>query len=377
MSDYTIWPATANRWAVCAGSIQAEARYPDIRTDASDEGDIAHELAKLWIPLIARGASGEIPDDPRFTPEIIDGVSEYVAAVQDAMREIGCFTPQVEEFIAIPRIHQCNGGRLDCSLWSPGSGVLWIFDFKFGHRVVEHIGDFQLVEYAIGKLDQLSAGNGMMDEVVTVKMTIAQPRAYHPEGPVRTWTVRGSDLRSYANTLRFQAEQSQDPNPPTVAGPHCLNCRAARDCRTLQMAAAGVVDRIERLELNNLSPDHRGYELSYLDRATDILKARKDALEAEALAQAQMGTPTPGWGIGTGRGSKIWTASVDEVAAMGDLLEIDLRKPMEVITPTQAINVKKVDADVINAYSKTTPGKARLIRSNETISARLFSANTK
>lgn len=374
MGDFTIWPVRANRWAHCPGSIQAEARYQDLESETADDGKIAHELAAPWIDDLAHNRSLVVPDDPRYNSEIIDGVTVYVNHVHDVMRKIGCFTPEIERFVKIPRIHEKNGGRIDCSLWSPAKGVLWIFDFKFGRRVVEHIDNYQLAQYGIGKLDEITDGNGLLDQMITVKMTIVQPRAFHPEGIIRTWTVQGSDLRGHANLLRYQAGKSQEINPPTKAGPHCYRCKAARDCLTLQQAAADVADCVQTLQLHNLSPADRGYELGYLDRAADILNARKDALESEVLTQAQNGNPTPGWGTDTGRGSKVWVKPKDEVVALGDLMGVDLRKPMDVITPTQAINEKKVDADVINTYSKTTPGKLRLVRCNETIAGRMFGA---
>lgn len=375
MGDYTIWPARAFRWVPCPGSIPAEAAYPDEPSETADEGKIAHKLAEPWITDLAHNRSLVIPDDPQYTPEIIEGAILYVNAVQAAMRELGCFVPEVEKPVAIPNIHPKNGGRPDCKLWSPGRMTLWLFDFKFGHRVVEHVDNWQNANCAIGALDEILADSkapGLADQMITVKMTIVQPRAFHPEGNVRTWTVKGSDLRAHRNILHGAAVQSQKENPPTKAGPHCYKCKAAKDCLTLQQAAADIVDRVQTLQLHNLSPADRGFELDYLEKAADLVKARKDALETEALAQGMNGDTTPGWGVGFGRGSKVWTKPVKEVIALGDLMGADLRKPEDVVTPTQAINDKKVDAAVINAYSETKPGKARLVRCNETIAGRMF-----
>jgi len=375
MSTFTLWPSKAFRWQPCPGSVQAEAYYPDVPSDTADEGIITHELVAPWIDELARAGSPVIPDDPRYTSEIIEGAILYSSAVRDAMIKLGCFTPKVEQVVPIPRVHPLNGGRLDCSLWSPGNLTLWIFDLKMGRRVVEHVGNWQNIDYAIGELDQITGNNGLAEEQITVSMTIVQPRAYHVEGTVRTWTVKGSDLRGYANQLALSAEQSQQPEPPTKAGPHCYKCKAAKDCLTLQQAAAEVVDRVQTLQLHALNPANRGVELDYLTNASELIKSRLDALEVEALAQAQKGTATPGYGIGYGRGSKVWTKPVKEVIELGDLLGVNLRKAEDCVTPTQAINEKKVDEAVINAYSEKQKGKARLVRVSETVAARIFGNN--
>ena len=58
----------------------------------------------------------------------------------------------------------------------------------------------------------------------------------------------------------------------------------------------------------------------------------------------------PGWVVEQGIGREKWGKPIAEVIALGDMLEFDLRKPVDAITPNQAKKLG-VDESVITAYS--------------------------
>ena len=67
------------------------------------------------------------------------------------------------------------------------------------------------------------------------------------------------------------------------------------------------------------------------------------------------GERVPGWMTQPKQGREAWAVPIEEVHALGDMLQIDLRK-QSAVTPKQAVKLG-IDKDVIKAYiSKTTTG---------------------
>ena len=378
-------PSAAHRWVNCHGSVQAEQQYPDIESDAAREGTACHEIAAAMVEA-ARTAGSLIWDHfegqsatngVMFNQEMFEAAELYADDIRQVMTKTGIFTGEllrIEQPVTIPRVHDLNWGTPDCVIWDFKNGVLYIWDFKYGYGVVEVEENWQLIEYALGCLDEVTGNNGLEDQHIKINMRIVQPRAYHPDGVCRSWEVQASDLRGHANQLAVAANASQLPDPTCQAGTWCDHCTAAVGCSTLQKAAGHIMERVEVLQLHDLSPEQSAVELRYLERAHVLLKERLDALEAQALQQVKDGTVIPGYGIGYGRGSVKWNKPDSEVIALGDLMGVDLRKAEKPVTPSQALKLN-VDGAVINSYSEKRQGLARLVTNDKTIAARVFSNN--
>lgn len=378
MAHALLQPSSAHRWVHCFGSVQAEGLYPQPPTDAAEEGTAAHWVAssmlesykanpiKTPICFIDKPA----PNGVIVTDEMIEGIGLYVKDVLKVVNDNGLLQSMIiEQPVPINRVHPDNWGTPDLRIYDKDALRLHVWDFKFGRRVVEHWENWQLIDYGIGGLDEI--GNGIDDQHITVELHIVQPRAFHVDGPVRSWSMIGSDLRGYANKLSAAAEKATDINPLCRAGEWCRDCNASRACSALQIESAGIVDRVEALNLHDLSPEDTAVELRYLRRADVLLGERLKGLETQTMEQHANGTPTPGFGIGYGQGSIKWDKPNNEVIELGDLLGIDLRKPEAPITPTQAKKLK-VDEAVIKSYSKKHQGSARLVTDDKTIAGRIF-----
>lgn len=375
-------PSAAHRWVNCPGSVKAAEQYPSTDSDASREGTAAHELAAELVARYARAVpakwadwEGKVADNGvPLTEEMFEAALIYAEDVQATMREAKVFGGdglRIEQPVTIPRVHDLNFGTPDCSIWDASTGRLTVWDFKYGRKAVEARKNWQMIEYAIGLLDEITGSNALMAEGITVDMRIIQPRAYHPNGLCRGWKVNGADLRGYCNQLKLAADLSQQEEPPAKAGEWCKYCPGGAACLTLQQETAGIADRVETLQLIDLSPQDTATELRYLQRAQDLVKERLTALEAQALEQIRSGTDVPGYAIGHGRGSTVWGKSDAEVIALGDLMGVQLRKPEEAITPKQALKLN-VDQAVINSYSKKRQGAAKLVPTTDTIASRVF-----
>lgn len=383
MSDHAVLPpSSAHRWVRCPGSVSVMQLYPEQENEHTAEGTAAHWVAEQVLTsylsntdvLVASDFNGSVaPNGVVITEEMVEGAQVYITDVLKIANEYGCLSSlQIEQPVKIDRVHSLNWGTPDLRVFIPERARLIVDDFKFGRKVVEVRENWQLIDYAIGALDEIVGGNGLGDQQITVELRVCQPRAFHPDGPCRSVEMNGADLRNYANQLQTAAEQSQLPEPPTMAGEHCVNCPGAHHCLTLQQAAAGICDRIETLNLSELPPAQLAVEIGYLQKAQKLLNARLDAVEAQALQLSNDGTVVPGYAVGYGRGTFKWDKPDSEVLEMGDLMGIDLRKPEAPITPTQAKKLN-VDHAVINCYASKHQGSQRLVRVEETVAARVFS----
>lgn len=345
----------------------------DTDSDASREGTAAHwvfsELRRPDLePLPAVTPNGVL-----VTDEMLDGadlinadIDRTIAGRSDALEWL-----HVEQTIAMPHIHPSNGGTPDAWTWVPSTGHIYIWDYKFGFEYVEVVKNWQLINYLAGILKTIPL-DGYEDQQVTVVFRIVQPRYYHSAGPVREWKVKASDLRGEINFMKQQYALAESGDATLTTGGHCTYCRARHACPAYNKVAHRVLEYTELATLEVLDDASLGIELRILEDGLDRVKSRYESLKADAQARVNAGRAISGWGLEPTYGRKKWTAPADEVAALGDLFGVELRKPLEVITPTQAMNKKNIDESVIKAYCDTPRTGVKLVRSENSLALRAF-----
>jgi len=223
-------------------------------------------------------------------------------------------------------------GKVDAWAYHLPTCTLYIWDYKFGHVVVEPFENPTLVIYASAILKSMDL---KVDEVV---LTIVQPRASHRYGPVRQWTTTLGGIERLAQEIDQAGEEASQPNPVCRSGPHCMSCEARHDCETCCNAAMAAIDYAASPTPQGLNAEQVGREALLLRRAEEAIKARRTGLESEIEGMIRGGVPVLGWTMKETFGHLAWTESPNDVAVMGDFMGMDLRKPLEVMTPTQAKN---------------------------------------
>lgn len=355
-------PSFAPVWSKCSGAVQMAILYPDTEdSEPAMWGTAAHELAGKMIHAHARGHIG-YPERPTVVgtfasngvlidDEMFDAAEVYADDVATVMIETGVFGGPHwanEQKLEIPRIHDLNAGTPDQWLFHQAGAKLYVWDAKFGFEIVEPFENMQTIDYVAGIIGQLGI-DGIADQYIDVHIRIAQPRAYHRDGPIREWVVKASELRAYFNILESQADEALGIDAKTVPGSHCKYCPGRHACQSAQRYAMAGVDFIGRPMPEELDAEAVGIELANLMRAEKAIEYRKTGLEAQAYALiTRSGQRVPNFAVEETYGREAWTKPVDDIALLGDLLGVDLRK-QDVVTPNQARKLG-IDATVIKDY---------------------------
>lgn len=373
-------PSSAHRWGPggCPGSPAMEARYPeDTESQAAREGTAAH-----WVlEQILRGDGTNAPSPGTLAPnghpvtlEMLEGVK---ALVSDISGTIAAASPgstlRVEERVyAAETVHRENWGTPDAYLLDRPARRLHVWDFKFGHRPHDPFRHWQMVDYVACIMD---SEGFTFDDILThsYTLTIGQPRAYHPDGPVREWHAPGTEIGPLLLQLRAAAHAALEPDAPCRTGPHCRNCLAEWDCRANQLAGGAAIDLAYEQQSTGMDAAALGLEARLVSAAVERLTARQSALDERILGLIRGGESVPHWALGWTKPRTVWReGTTAEVAAMTDLMGIDIRKPeVAVVTPAQAAKLG-VDQSVIDEYAVTPKGTAKLVPSDESNAARVF-----
>lgn len=369
-------PSGAAAWVACAAWPSMNAAFPQGDSEDSLAGTAAHWAFEQEL----RGhgiCEGQVaPNGATLTDEMVEGAELYVGAIDRALAEAGLDRSHlhIEERRAIPSIHDQNNGTPDTWFYDPVRGVLYMLDYKFGHKFVEVYANWQLIDYVAGVFDAMGL-DGLQDQAIRVVFVIVQPRSYHREGPVRRWTCRGSDLRPYFNTLRLAAERAVMPNPIAATGDQCEYCPGRHACEALQRSAYQAAEISSHSVPVLLSAQAVGLELRMLERAQRRLSARVTGLQETALALITRppGARVPFYGVEPTQGREYWTKPAAEVLALGRIFGQDLSKP-GLITPKQATAKGLPDA-IVAAYIGRNSGALKLVPDDGTQAAKVFSLN--
>lgn len=364
-------PSGAGAWQVCAMWPTMTALYPEAEDKPEAmEGDAAHWACAQTLAGVLIDVGLIAPNGVTLTDEMIEGAELYFDAVQPSGDE------RVEQHVTMPSIHAQNDGTPDAWAFAhdPTTGIatLFIWDYKFGHDFVEVFENWQLIDYAAGILDQLGI-DGAADQHIKVRMTIVQPRSYHRDGPVRSWSVMASDLRPYFNKLRAAAEAATSAQPVATVDPvrACKHCPGRHACEAFQRAAYTGMDVAIASAPLELSAHALGLELRMIQHYVKVLTARATGLEEQALATIRRGQSVPFFGVEQSTGREAWTRPIEEVIALGDMMGVKLARP-DVLTPKQAIKAG-LPAEIVAPYADTPRGAMKLVPDNGTQARRIFS----
>ena len=374
-SSAGIWgkPNGCTGWVIMSQTYPPRAPHPEAII-----GDAVHEVGAELVQAAGAGNTigpikflGFARDNGTIiNDEMYEGAELYAHDVQSYMRKYAVFKSDhlgIERRVSAPGIHELSFGTVDAFLYSEKKHRLIIWDFKFGHRKVEAFENWQGINYAAGIIHEL----GLNEYGLVIEIRIVQPRAYHKDGPITSWCVKAEDLRAHFNTLETNAAIALGPDATTHTGEHCRDCTARHACPAALEVGLDLLEVTGQPIGHELPPDALGLQLEIIIRARKSLEYLETGFTEQVKALAETGVNVPGFVIEPTYGRQKWDKPIDEVIALGDMLDKDLRKPTAV-TPKQAI-AKGIDADVIAAYSTTPRNDDALVADDLNKAKRIFS----
>jgi len=337
------------------------AAYPDMPNEHTLEGKAAHWVAHS----MALGVPGDYlrtqtaPNGVQVTDEMIEGGDVWVEALEG-------YPGLFETTVRISRIHETEcWGTPDGAQYNPETRVLRVPDYKFGHRFVEVFENWQLIAYAAGMMEHLN----LRDYETTVELMLVQPRSYHPDGPIRKWTIGGEKLRTLVNIAHWAAHEALGPDATTRSGPHCAFCPARHACMTLQNAAGNAMDFSGQPDPILRKPDDMGRELRLVNIAIDRLTARQTGLEEQVNAALRGGETVPFFQLEESVPRERWTATPEEVVAVMAALKPEAKiGKLELVTPKQAIKAG-IPEVIVKQFSERPRGSLK-VKPLDTLAAR-------
>ena len=366
-------PSSAHQWVPCPGSIKMSEGIIEEESEESRQGTAAHWVAEQMLQGVVIEVDTPAPNGILVDEEMIEGGSIY----RESLPKL--YAPYIEQRVAIKYVHSDNWGTPDLWDYNPVDQVLTVADYKYGHGSVLAYENWQLIDYAIGILEGVTGGNGLGQSPIVVNFIICQPRCYDGNGAIRTWSVKAEELRAYANQLIASANEALSFNPQCHVGNHCKNCLGRFRCQSLLTTTSYLADYSMSASHGLLTDEALGYELHVLSQAVDIMKFRKNALEAEAEARIKSNSPIPGYSLQQGYGRDSWTQPVEDVIALGDVMGVDFRAPPVVKTPTQCKAMLKklaIDGAVINSYHGKQPTSMKIVEDDGSKAKLIFSKET-
>ena len=313
-------PSTADRWVKCPGSVQLSQPFAGTVKQSADaaEGEAAHWVAeqmarRLPVPDIT-------PKGIPVTDEMRSGAAIYAAFLPD--------NAEIESSKLCTAIHpQMGKMRVDASFDLPEQNILVIVDYKFGHTHVDAFENLQLLA---------SVAGFAYSKREAIELVIVQPRAFG-QPPIKSWRLTVEEYnRKWLPLLQAAAQEVVGENPRTETGNHCVYCPARHSCRALADATRSIVDYSTTAAHLELTPEGAGIELALLMDAAERIKHRISGVEAQVEGWLKEGKRVPNYTLQQSYSNLKWVAPAEKVLAVAKLAGIDILKPQEPLTPTQA-----------------------------------------
>jgi len=282
---------------VCAGYVFMDLPEQEFSEPAEEGTAAAEYLEHLLLnkPLPAQAANGVYFDDDmafygkRTAQRILsDAESDLVA--ED---HVGW---QTRSGIKLP-------GRLDARFIK--RTTLYIDDYKYGWGIIEAQKNWQLIGYAIGTIIKLGR---VFPEIV---MRIHQPRPHHEDGEVREWKITYNELLEYKEQIEVRMEQIAAGYKQLQTSDKCKYCQgAAESCPALNRLFYRSLEVSYDFTQDTLNDAELAQQLDQINRASEVLKLKKDSVEQLAKSRIKLGGIIPGYMTEARYGDRKWKGGV-------------------------------------------------------------------
>jgi len=351
MNEHSILPpSSAARRVACPGSRAMESFYPEDSSPHAVEGTAAHWVAMKLLKGESVSTGDKTPNNEIVTAEMLEGAMLYRDCVNENNQGADIFLTEI--LLSASDIHPEAWGTADCVMFGGGMGM-HVFDYKFGHKYVSATENWQLIYYAA------AACQTFMIKPTKITLWIIQPRYYGAEGKIRKWVISYAELQIYIATLKKVEAEAMQEKAPLRPSSECGFCTARHACPALQNSTAMIADFTKTVAQDDLSATQVGKELKLLLSVQEVLKARISGLTNLAENMMMKGERVPYFLMKPGRGATVWKKSLEEVLELAKLYNVTVKKPLELITPKQAVD-RGLPEFALKEYAEFRPGEMKL-----------------
>jgi hypothetical protein len=302
--------ASVNLIKTMGGAGELTADDPDYRKDGVQAHAVLAECLTSGVDAVLV--------DPVICPDVTADMMLAVQAAVDYVRErVGKAGMMVETPISHPAFHDDAYGKADALLFYPEPSIaLECVDYKHGQGVIVEVEkNRQCMGYAFMAIDGPSwpENRPRLKDNNLVKLTIAQPRAEHSDGPIRSWVTSAGALRKWAEE-ELRPRMLATREGIFKMGEHCRFCPVKKFCAPMlstgtSIAALGA-EGIKELTTPAL--------LALLEVGPKVLRMLAKVLENEAYTRiAIRQEELPGWKVVVKLADRIWKTDA-EAAILAD-----------------------------------------------------------
>ena len=292
------------RWFNCHGSV---ALIESLKTGGMAEeaseyasaGTSAHDIAAICLTSNSQAEDcvgfydNYEADDATAVQVYLDGCRKVIgqAVAEHEMNPGGSLQVLVEERFHLPEVHPDFFGTTDCTIITPQRA--YVKDYKHGAGIaVDAKGNSQLRQYAVGALYRTPH---WQNDDYLVGLYIYQPRAFHPDGPVRKEWVTVGELKRWLEDewlANARATEASDAtlNPGTWC--HKSFCSARTRCPALR----ALIKRVAAITPEEIKAMD-DWELGLMAQECAIAASTKKLFDEEVFNRLRAGNPVPGWKI--------------------------------------------------------------------------------
>lgn len=348
--------SSAYRWLACPGSVSLSRGIPNKSSEYAIEGTVAHALAELalkkerdadfWVGMEVEGWE--------VTEEMAEAVQVYVDHVKRVMQPGDEL--RLEARVTLERLNPPRPmfGTCDCLIYRRSEKTLFVYDYKHGAGVsVDAVGNKQLRYYALGALLSLEKD----EPCEKIVAGIVQPRANHPDGPIREENFGAGDLLDFASELIEGVENTLKPDAALVPGNHCRFCKASAVCPARRDQAF----ELARIEFGEVMPEVIDPRVMPIETVASLLSKADQieswitSLRSHVMSELEAGRHVPGFKLVNKRASRVWNnqQALTEWAASRGLADDELfdRKVKSPAQLEKIVGKKNLPTELVSSVS--------------------------
>lgn len=304
-AHYKFSPSASSRWLACPGSLQFETD-DDRSSEYAAEGTVAHALAhQCWmLGCEASVFIGQSRSADGFTFTITEEMTDAVQMYLDFVEQLADGSQVLAETKIEHSMVPGFGGTIDCAI--PAKRHL--VDFKYGAGLPVDVAsngegsrygfNSQMTCYALLFRDKFEFTGD-------VQISIVQPRASHPDGPIRTATIPEDHLADFMLQIYEVAEGKRDEE--IHAGDHCRWCPAKIQCPELYELTVKTAQA--EFDEEAMTPEKAG-EILAMEKA---IKGYVDAVSNWVHGRLDKGDRVPGYKLVERFGNRRYAADEETV----------------------------------------------------------------